>query len=111
MKIKRIALQKFKNFTKKEITLSSITFFQGKNGTGKTTLALESILFALFGYTTKEKLTDLPTRNKSKSCTVTIELEHKGDIYIITRKYPTNLRIMKNDEIIKFSTTSEASRY
>ena len=111
MRITKIRLKNFKNFTKKEISLSDITFFKGANGTGKTTLALESILFALFGYTIKEKLTDLPTRNKSKSCIVEVELEYNDDKYIIIRKYPTALTIKKNDKILKFGTTSEANKY
>ena len=111
MRVKRIKLKSFKNFEEKEIILFGINFFKGKNGTGKTTLALESILFALFGYTPKDTLADLPTRNKSKSCSVEIELEYQNHNYIVVRKYPTKISIRKDNVELKFATSSEANRY
>ena len=111
MIIKSIKLKNFKNFAEKEISLHDITFFKGANGTGKTTLALESILFAIYGYTPKEKLADLPTRNRAKSCSVTIEIEHNDSLYKIKRSYPTDLIIHKDNELLKFSTSREANDY
>lgn len=111
MKIKHIKLKNFKNFKEKEITLSDMTFIKGKNGTGKTTLALDSILFALYGYTTKDSLKDLPTKDKAKSCTVEVELEVKGKNYTVIRSYPTHIVIKEEGIALTFATSIEANNY
>ena len=50
MVINRISLKGFKNF-RDEITwkLDKINLIKGENGTGKSTLAVDSILFVIFG--------------------------------------------------------------
>lgn len=111
MLIKHITVKNFKNFTNKTIELSHINFFKGDNGTGKTTLALESILFCLYGYTPKDTLADLPTRNKSKSCLVAIELDYQKHNYVIMRRYPTKITIFRDEKEMTFATSAEASRY
>ena len=111
MYIKSIKLTNFKNFEKAEYSFNKITLLQGQNGTGKTTLALESILFAIYGFTTKELLSDLPTRSKSKSCTVEVKFEANNVVYTVIRSFPTKLIVKKDDKIIKFSTNSEGNKY
>jgi len=106
MIIKKISCKNLKCFAHKEVTLDKVTFFKGDNGAGKTTITLDAILFALYGFTFKDKLSDLPTRNKSKSCSVTIELENKSDSYIITRHYPSKLEITANGKKLNLSISA-----
>jgi len=112
MKILKIKLKNFKNFsTEKEFYFGKLNFIKGNNGTGKTTLALESILFCLYGYTFKNSLAGLPTREKSKSCNVEITVKDKNNKYIIFRSYPTKIKIQKDNEELKFSNNLEAQRF
>jgi len=110
MIIKSIKLKNFKNFDSFETDFDNITFIQGKNGAGKTTLAIDAVYFALYGYTSKDLISDLPTKGKSKSCAVTIKLEDKGHIYEITREFPLKLKIYEDDKDLELST-SEGNKY
>jgi len=110
MRINKITLKNFKNFINKQESFSKMNFIQGSNGSGKTTLILDSILFALWGYS-YTNLASLPTRDKSQSCSVTIELTHNKDNYIVKRSYPTSIEITKNEEKLKFTTSIEANNY
>ena len=110
MKIKKITLKNFKNFETKTESFSKMNFIQGLNGSGKTTLILDSILFALWGYS-YTNLASLPTRDKFSSCKVSVEFNHGKDSYVIIRKYPTNVSVFKNDKEVKFATSIEANKY
>ncbi len=110
MILRRIKLQDFQIYREFEATFSSMTFIRGRNGTGKTTLGLESIMFCLWGYSSKN-LTEIPTRGKANTCLVEVELEHEGDVYIVERRIPTFLKIVKNGEEIQFETKTEAQAY
>jgi DNA repair exonuclease SbcCD ATPase subunit len=110
MRINKISLKNFKNFENKTQEFSSLNFISGSNGTGKTTLILDAVLFCLWGYS-YTNLAGLPTRDKSKSCSVTIDLTHNKDKFIIKRGYPTSVEITKNEEKVKFSTSIEANKY
>jgi DNA repair exonuclease SbcCD ATPase subunit len=110
MRINKITLKNFKNFENKTQEFSSLNFISGVNGTGKTTLILDAVLFCLWGYS-YTNLAGLPTRDKSKSCSVTIDLTHNKDKFIIKRGYPTSVEVTKNEEKVKFSTSLEANKY
>jgi len=97
MLIKKITLSDFKNYAgMHSFDIAKINFINGRNGVGKSTLALHSILFALFGYN-EVKLNDLITRGASDpNSFVEIELEYNNTSYIIKRSIPTNLEIKVN---------------
>ena len=107
MKLINIKLKNFKKYDNIEQEFDDIVFIIGKNGAGKSTLAWEALLFCVYGYSPKPLL-DLPTRDKSKSCEVNSIIEHKGNIYDITRKYPSSIKILKNKKELKFETLKEA---
>ena len=109
MIIKKIILSNFQCYNNFRASFAPMTFIKGRNGTGKTTLGLDAILFAVYGYA-KKNLADLPTREVSKSCMVTIEVEHEGDLYEITRYYPTKLKIKKNDKVLNYASNAEAQK-
>lgn len=111
MKIISIKLKNFKNFRQKQVNLSNMTFIKGQNGSGKSTIALDSILFGFWGYTMSSSLKDLPTRNVSKSCIVEIEVEKDNNKYLIHREYPTKIKITKNEEELEFASSREAQRF
>lgn len=111
MKIQKIALINFKNFIKDEFYFDDITYLKGINGSGKSTIGLESILFSLWGYTPKQTLNALPTRNVAKFCTVKIEILHNNSSFEVIRQFPSELTILKNTVKLKFNTITEAQRY
>ena len=108
--LKRLKIKNFKCFTNFETTFDKITFIKGANGKGKSTLGTDSYLLLVFGYS-KRNLTDLPTRNVSKSLEIEGDIEENGDLYNIVRHIPTKLTIKKNGELLKFSNGTEAQRY
>lgn len=110
MILKRIKLNDYQIYRNFETTFSSMTFIRGKNGAGKTTLGLESILFSVWGYSSKN-LSDIPTRGKAKTCSVLVEIDHDGHIYIIERRIPTFLKIIKDGNAVEFETTTEGQAY
>ena len=82
--LKRLKLTNFKCFKNFETDFTKTTFIKGKNGKGKSTLGTDAYLLLVFGYS-KRNLTDLPTRNVSKSCVLEGDIEHNGDLYTIIR--------------------------
>ena len=111
MIIRKIKFKFFKMFENDEFFFELMNFIKGKNGIGKTSLALEPILFCLYGYTSKESLTDLATKTKSKSYSVEIELKHKDKFYRIVRKYPTHLSIFENNQQLTFTNSRDAQEF
>ena len=76
--------------------LSKINLVSGQNGIGKSTLALHSILFAIYGYS-ENPLDKLQCRFVSNPKTyVSINLTYNGDNYIIKRSIPTHISIQVN---------------
>jgi len=110
MILRRIKLKDFQIYREFESSFLAITFIRGKNGTGKTTLGLEALMFCLWGYSTKN-LADIPTRGKATTCSVEAELEHEGHTYIIERRIPTFLKISKDGQEVHFETKSEGQSY
>jgi len=111
MFVKNIKLNNFKNFIHHEENFEKLVFIKGKNGTGKTTLTLDAILFVLYGYSIGTKLANLPNKSNNKECEVEITLTHKNNQYIMVRKYPTSLQVFKNEKEEHFNTASEAQNY
>ena len=100
MIINKITLNNFKNFTDQSFSFDKMNLIKGENGTGKSTLALESILFALYGYTPKDTLAKLANRKTNKkSYSVSVELASKGRSYTINRSYPTKLEVLAEGQI------------
>lgn len=111
MRLKKITLDNFIVFEgKKEFVIGEMNFIKGKNGSGKTTLSLHSLLFALYGYSQK-KLEDIPNKKGSKTALVSLIIEKDGEDYIITREYPTSLKIAKNGLEIDLANNQEKQRY
>ena len=110
MILKKVTLKNFQCYKDYNASFSNINFIRGKNGTGKTTLGLDAILFGLYGYS-KKTLADLPTRDVSKSCQVTLEIDINDVAYTIIRKFPTKLEIIRGEELLNFASSAEAQRY
>jgi DNA repair exonuclease SbcCD ATPase subunit len=105
MIIKKIRVKDYKQFIgEQEFEFNKLTLFKGKNGAGKTNIAVDSILFALYGYSVT-KLEDIPTQGK-KQCSVTIEVEQGDKIYEITREIPSVLKVLENGVAWNFTTLS-----
>jgi hypothetical protein len=107
----RINLKGFKCF-KDDITfkLDRLNLITGDNGIGKSTLARDSFLFCLFGYsnTTLEKLANRKLKNKEYK--VRIEFEEQKKKIIIERKFPSSLTIYEDGIKLDFNN-KEAQEY
>jgi DNA repair exonuclease SbcCD ATPase subunit len=94
MNLKKITLNDFKSFKGTlSFTLDKINLIQGNNGTGKSTLIKDSILFALYGYS-EQTLERLPTKGKT-SCSSSLLF----DFIEVQRTYPTSIKIFKEFEV------------
>lgn len=112
MQINRIYLKNFKCF-KEEISFQfqKLNLISGNNGKGKSTLAVDSILFAIYGYSS-QTLEKLVTRSlKKKECIVRIELDNNNKKLIIERTYPTSLVIYEDGIKLHFSNSKETQDY
>jgi len=122
--INHIKLKNFQLFKTSEINLEKINLITGinmdspvddngnhsSNGSAKSTLAKNAITFVLYG--------DVPGINLRKLIhfgekTTSVELEYKqgNNTYRIIRKIPTYLSIHKNNEELKFNTSTIAQKY
>ena len=110
MFLKRIHLKNYQIYRDFETDFSSLTFIKGHNGSGKSTLGQEALLFCLWGYTAKN-LTEIPTRGVSKDCSVTVEIEHEESVYIVERKIPSELKVIKDGQPLVFENASAAQSY
>lgn len=113
MILKKIKFHDFCNFYgDHEFEFDKLTFIKGKNGIGKSTVAFYGVVFAVQGYTVKSSLTELPTRNKAKSCWVELEFEHAGHNYIVRREVPTKVSIQEDGvELSNLQSTAERNKY
>ncbi|MFW6130726.1 MAG: AAA family ATPase [Atribacterota bacterium] len=105
MIIEQIKLKNFKCFENYEVTFDKLNVIKGSNGIGKSTIALDSILFGLYGYY-DEPLKELPTKGKKK-CSVKIKIVKDKNVFEINREYPTSLKIKQNDKLLKFASNRE----
>ena len=112
MLITRIYLKGFKNFKEAiSFKFDRLNLISGLNGKGKSSLAVDSILFAIYGYSS-QTLEKLVTRSlKKKECLVKIELENNNKKLIIERAYPTSLTIFEDGIRLQFPNTKETQDY
>ena len=113
MIVNYIKYHNFKQFSgDHNFPLKKINLVKGKNGIGKTNFALRGLEFVLYNYTGKETLTEQATRGVSKSFWVEVEIQHKGNAYIIKRTYPSKLSIKENGkEVGEKWITAEKEKY
>ena len=114
MLINKIVLDNFMSFKgKHNFYFERINFIKGKNGVGKTTIINNAVNFVLFGYPGKDKkLEDLPTRDITNNCSVSIRLILNQDTYDITREYPSKITIYKNGQDLKeLKTPAEKNKF
>ncbi len=97
MYLKKITVKNYQQFKgKQEFYFDSINLVKGCNGAGKSNL-IGTIMFALFGYTRKYKLSEMRTIGiKEKECWVEIKIENNGINYLIRREIPTKIIIKQN---------------
>lgn len=94
MRLKELTVKNFKNFENEHtIKLTDLNLFSGDNGAGKSALILDSILFALYGYT-DATLDSLVSIGKKKA-EVQLFLEYQNKTYSIKRGIPTKLTILE----------------
>ncbi len=110
MFLKRLKLKNYQIYKDFEADFSSMTFIKGKNGIGKSTLGQEALLFCIWGYTAKN-LTEIPTRGVSKTCSIEVEIEHEESTYIVERKIPSDLKVVKDGQPLVFENASAGQSY
>lgn len=110
MFLKRAKLRNFQIYREFETDFSGLTFIKGRNGSGKSTLGQETLLFCLWGYTAKN-LTEIPSRGVAKGCSVEVEIEHEQSVYIVERKIPSELKVIKDGQPLVFENASAAQSY
>jgi DNA repair exonuclease SbcCD ATPase subunit len=95
MRLIEIELFNFKNFIgEHKIQLTTLNLFQGNNGSGKSSLILDSVLFALYGYSA-ETLKQLVCKGTNDT-RVKLFLEHNNKTYSIERCIPSKLTILED---------------
>jgi DNA repair exonuclease SbcCD ATPase subunit len=96
MYLKSIKTKNYQNLGSQEFYFDKINLIKGQNGCGKSNL-IGTIMFALFGYTRKYKLSEIKTIGiKEKECWAEIEIENNGINYFIRREIPTKIIIKQN---------------
>jgi DNA repair exonuclease SbcCD ATPase subunit len=108
----RTFLKGYKNFKEEtNFHFDKINLIKGKNGSGKSTVANDSVLFCLWGYSS-QVLEKLATRSlKTKTFRVRQEWEVKGKKIIIERHFPTSLVIYEEGKKLSFSTARDSQEY
>ena len=116
MIVKRINIKHFKLFREEDIEPKGLNVFLGdnkdngsSNASGKSTLALEPLMFVLYGYTTS-KLKDTVSIG-AEECSVEVLIEKLGIKYKIIRTIPSKLTIIINGEEQLFVTLTLAQKY
>ena len=118
MVIDKITLKNFyrygNNETVFDINGTGITAITGSNGNGKSTLIIDSLLFALYGQCRCESIDDVVNRYTGKDCKVGVEFTQDGVKYKVLRyrKHTThknNVYLFKEDNDISGHTTSETN--
>ncbi len=120
MIIKSLKVNNLQLFKSAELSFDKINIFSGKNldnpgesgnASGKTTIALTPILFALYGYTTEGTLLKDLIRFDEKETTVELEIEKDNKLFRIVRKVPTSLQIFQDGKELEFNTPTIAQRF
>lgn len=106
IRFKRITAKNFLSYgnvpTVIELDKNKSTLVTGKNGTGKSSLVLDGISFALYGKAFRKiNLGQLINSINQKECQVTIEFSVGTDEFRVFRSLkPNKLEIYKNEELI-----------
>lgn len=106
IRFKRITAKNFLSYgnvpTVIDLDKNKSTLVTGKNGTGKSSLVLDGISFALYGKAFRKiNLGQLINSINQKDCQVTIEFSVGTDEFRVFRGLkPNKLEIYKNDELI-----------
>lgn len=106
IRFKRITAKNFLSYgnvpTVIELDKNKSTLVAGKNGSGKSSLILDGISFALYGKAFRKiNLGQLINSINQKDCQVTIEFSVGTDEFRVFRSLkPNKLEIYKNDELI-----------
>jgi DNA repair exonuclease SbcCD ATPase subunit len=112
MQFRTIKLINYRQFEGEHIySFSKLNLLKGRNGIGKSNLSLFAPLFCIYGYTGNQTLAELSTKGKSKECSVEIEFDHKGETFIITRSYPTTIKIIRNGNEILLANNNLKQEY
>jgi DNA repair exonuclease SbcCD ATPase subunit len=112
MIFRTIKLNNYRQFEGEHIySFSKLNLLKGRNGIGKSNLSLYAPLFCIYGYTGNQTLAELPTKGKSKECSVEIEFDHKGETFIITRSYPTNIKIVREGNEVLLANNNLKQEY
>ena len=107
MILKSIYFNNYKCFKDRLFHLGKINLICGNNGVGKSTLAIDAPLFVYHGHSDKN-LSELSNRYSDKTpYSVTIV----DDKHTITRKYPTEIEILKDNKQLEFANSQEAQNY
>ncbi len=109
MLIHSLKLKNFRCYTDDAFSFDKLNIILGKNGVGKSTISLDGVLFALYGYS-EQPLKDLVQKRKKK-CTVELEIIKGKDIFIIKRSYPTALSIKQNNKLLTFNSNREGQNF
>ena len=110
MWLKSINLNNWKQFEgQHRFEFDKINFVAGNNGIGKSNLTINAILFGLYGYSDKLKLSDLITYGK-KSAVVSLEIEKNNSHYTIERQIPSKVKILKNHAEIEWKENGVKER-
>lgn len=106
-------------FKDAEFILDKINLFQGlnlddtassSNGSGKSTVAKNAILFALYGDGCGINLKDL-VHIDAKEASVALAIRYRGHNYGITRTVPSNLTVMCDGKVIDANTLTIKQNY
>ena len=106
IRFKKITAKNFLSYgnvpTVIELDKNKSTLLTGKNGSGKSSLILDGISFALYGKAFRKiNLGQLINSINQKDCQVTIEFSVGNDEFRVFRSLkPNKLEIYKNDELI-----------
>lgn len=110
MWLKSIGLNNWKQFEgEHRFEFDKINFVAGNNGIGKSNLTINAILFGLYGYSDKLKLSDLVTYGK-KTGFVSLEIEKNNSHYTIERHIPSKVKILKNHAEIEWKESGVKER-
>ena len=118
MIIKKITLKNFYRYGPQEqsldLTGSGIVGVIGNNGYGKSTLLIDSLLFAFYGKYRCNTIDEVVNMYTEKDCKIGVELEEQGVNYKIIRyrKHTThnnNVYIFKEDKDISGHTVAETN--
>lgn len=116
--IKSVSIKNFFSYGPQETVIdlsgNGITNISGVNGVGKSTI-IEAMLFALYGKTRQEKVSDVVNRSVGKDCKVSVEFVGDDDeVYKVLRyrahtTHKDKVYLFKGDKDISSKNTSDTN--